>query len=147
MNVNRYEPRYRPLALLDRLLAEDDVGGPLFGREPDSVTDWLPAVDIQEEPEHYLLRADLPGVDPDKIDVTMENGVLTIRGNRDTEKRENRGGFQRYERVRGSFLRRFTLPDTANGEDIKAQTRNGVLEVTIPKHPKVQPRRIDVRQA
>ena len=76
----------------------------------------------------------------------MENGILTIRGNRDAEKRENRGGFQRYERVQGSFMRRFSLPDTASGDDIAAQTRNGVLEVTIPKHPKVQPRRIDVLQ-
>lgn len=146
MNVVRYEPRYRPLGLLGRLLQDPDLDS-LINREPDSVSDWLPAVDIREESDRYLLRADLPGVDPKDIDVTMEDGVLTIQGRREQETDENKEGFRRYERVTGSFLRRFTLPDTADGEEIKAKTVNGVLEVCIAKQAKLQPRKIEVQSA
>ena len=149
MNIRRYEPRYRPMGLLGRLLEEQqDLENLLNNRdEPDSVSDWLPAVDIHEEDERFVLQADLPGVDPDAIEVTMENGLLTIQGKRDHESTEDKDGYQRYERVRGSFLRRFTLPDTANGEAISAVTKHGVLEVTIPKQEKLQPRKISVKPA
>jgi HSP20 family protein len=145
MNIARYEPRHRGLGLLSRLL--DEEFDQMMGRESATVADWMPAVDIREEADRYLLTADLPGVNPDDIDITMENGVLTIQGKRDTETSTESGGYKRYERVRGNFVRRFTLPDTANGEDIAAETRNGVLEVTIPKHPEQTPRKIAVRQA
>ena len=148
MNITRYEPRYRPLGLLSRLLEDQELDTFLNrGLEPDSVSDWLPAVDISEEDDRFLLTADLPGVDPDAIEVTMEDGVLTIQGSRDTESTDEKNGYKRYERVRGSFLRRFTLPDTANGDDIAAATKNGVLEVSIPKQAKPQPRKISVKPA
>jgi len=150
MNIARYEPRYRGLGLLNRLL-NDDLGNldfdNLTGREAAAVADWTPAVDIREEADHYLLTADLPGVKPEDIDVTMENGVLTIQGQRHAEKSSESDGYKRYERVRGSFLRRFALPDTANGEDIVAETKHGVLEVTIPKHAELAPKKIAVKQA
>ena len=79
------------------------------------------------------------------IEITMEDGVLTLRGTRDTEAREEDNGFRRIERVRGQFFRRFTLPDTADAEAIEASFTDGVLAVVIPKLPQVQPRRITVK--
>jgi HSP20 family protein len=107
-------------------------------------SEWVPAVDIKEEQERFVILADVPGVDPKDIEVTMENGVLTMKGQRSTEAKEEREGYTRVERVRGTFYRRFTLPDTADAERIGAKVRNGVLEVTIPKHERVQPRKISV---
>ena len=145
MNIARYEPRYSGLGLLNRLLSDDFDA--LARRETDTAADWTPAVDIREEADHYLLTADLPGVKPGDIEITMEKGVLTIQGKRDEESRSETEGYKRYERIRGSFMRRFALPDTANGEDIVAETRHGVLAVTIPKHAQVQAKKISVTQA
>jgi HSP20 family protein len=95
--------------------------------------DWTPPVDIKEEQERYVLRADLPGVDPKEIEIIAENGILTIRGNRPGETHDNRVGYSRIERPRGSFHRRFSLPDTADLEHIAARGAQGVLEISIPK--------------
>src|SRR6185295_14620123 len=115
--------RYEPWRLVNRLHQQlDQAFGDTFGApEASSATnaDWLPAVDIQEEPERFVVRADLPGVDRKDIEITAENGVLTIRGERRSENRENGKGYERVERVVGSFVRRFTLPETANTEEIK----------------------------
>jgi len=108
---------------------------------------WLPVVDVHEEAERFVVRADLPGVDPKDVEITAEKGVLTIRGQRHAEKRENTNGYERVERVSGNFLRRFSLPETAETSAIKAKQSNGVLEVTIPKLPQVQPQRISVEAA
>ena len=83
-------------------------------------------------------------MDPKDIEITMENGVLTLKGERSTEKKEEREGYKRIERARGTFYRRFSLPDTADAEKIDAHSRDGVLEIVLPKHEKVQPRRITV---
>jgi HSP20 family protein len=149
MNVVRYEP----WTVLRRF--QDDVNR-LFNEGVPGVADgdgdrsnvvtshWAPAVDIREEAERYVLTADVPGVDPSQIEITMENGVLTIRGERRREEQEDRNGYKRVERVYGTFYRRFSLPDSADPENITATGRNGVLEVVIPKHQKMQPRRISV---
>jgi len=105
---------------------------------------WVPRVDIHEEKERFVVLADVPGVEPKDIDVTADNGVLTVRGERRSEKRETENGYERIERVSGSFVRRFKLPEGANTESITAKQANGVLEVTIPKTPAAQPRRIAV---
>jgi HSP20 family protein len=102
-------------------------------------------VDIKEEAERFVIHADVPGVDPKDIEVTMEDGVLTIRGERKSESREEQDGWKRVERVSGQFFRRFTLPDTADAEGISATGANGVLEVIIPKQAKAQPRKIQVK--
>ena len=107
-------------------------------------TNWVPRVDIHEEKDRFVVLADVPGVEPKDIDITAENGVLTVRGERRSEKRETENGYERVERVSGTFLRRFTLPEGANTESIKAKQTNGVLEVTIPKTPVAQPRRISI---
>ena len=148
MNIRRIEPRYQPRSLLARLLQEPDLDGLLTaGSEPDSVTDWLPAVDIREEDDRFVLKADLPGVPPEDIEVSMADGVLTIQGKRDSETRDEQAGYKRYERVSGSFMRRFSLPDTADDEAISAESRHGVLHVSIPKQAKRTPRIIDVQSA
>ena len=106
---------------------------------------WTPAVDIREDAERFVIAADVPGVDPEDIELTMENGVLTIKGERTLEaKDEGDNGYRRVERVCGSFYRRFTLPDTADAEAISANGRHGVLEVVIPKRAALQPKRIAV---
>jgi len=147
MNVIRYEPFGFVNRLhrdLDRLLGSsaalaDDTSG--------VTSDWLPAVDIKEEAEGFVIHADVPGVDPKDIDVTLEKGILTIRGQRKSEAREEQDGYRRVERVSGQFFRRFSLPDAAAQDGVEAKYANGVLEVRIPKQPQVQPRRIKVAAA
>ena len=98
-----------------------------------ATADWVPAVDIKEEQSRFIVYADIPGVEPKDIEITMDNGVLTIRGERRNESTEEREGFKRIERMRGSFYRRFALPDTADVEKITAKGNHGVLEIVIPK--------------
>src|SRR5262245_31294965 len=105
---------------------------------------WVPRVDIHEEKDRFVVLADVPGVDPKDIDITADNGVLTVRGERRAEKRETENGYERIERVSGTFVRRFKLPEGANTELIAAKQTNGVLEVTIPKTPAAQPRKIAI---
>jgi len=109
-----------------------------------ATADWVPAVDIKEEQSRFIVYADIPGVEPKDIEITMDNGVLTIRGERQNEATEEREGFKRVERTRGTFYRRFALPDTADVENITAKGNHGVLEIVIPKQEKAQPRRVTV---
>lgn len=141
---------YEPWALVNQLQREMNrlfEGREGRGGETDgsvATSDWIPAVDIRDEPNRFIILADVPGVDVKDIEVQMENGMLSIKGERKHEAREEREGYKRVERTRGSFYRRFTLPDTADNEKIAATCKNGVLEVVIPKQEKVQPRRISV---
>ena len=107
-------------------------------------SNWTPAVDIREEKDAFVLHADIPGVEPADIEITMENGVLTIKGERRVEKQSEEDSFKRVERAYGVFYRRFSLPETANADAITASGNNGVLEVRIPKQELAQPRRIAV---
>jgi len=137
--------RYDPWSMFDQLRREmDRIYEGRTEDTPAATSDWVPAVDIRENPDHFEIVADVPGVDPKAIEVHAENGVLTVKGERDVEKRENREGYKRIERAHGSFFRRFTLPDTADTDKIAARCSNGVLSITIPKHEKVQPRKITV---
>lgn len=138
---------YRPWGLLGEFQRE--ISQLFDARNDASVvsTDWVPAVDVREEKDRFVIHADLPGVDPKDIDVTMENGILTIRGHREETRKEDESGWHRVERVSGSFYRRFSLPDTADAEHITAKTANGVLQLTIPKHERVKPRKISVAQS
>jgi len=104
-------------------------------------------VDIVEEQDHFLLQADLPGVNTADIEVSMDDGVLSVAGERRSENRGETEGVKRIERVAGRFDRRFSLPETADAEHITAKNINGILEVTIPKLPAVQARRITVEAA
>jgi len=142
--------RYQPWNSMDQLRREM---GRMFEHQNTSseegssiaTSDWTPAVDIKETEKEFLIHADIPGVNPDDIDVHMEDGMLTIKGERDSETKEEREGYKRIERQRGSFYRRFSLPDTANADKISAKSKNGVLEITIPKQEKAQARKIEVK--
>lgn len=106
---------------------------------------WVPRVDIKEEAERFVIFADLPGVDPEGIEVQMDKGILSIKGERSTGASEDGARFSRVERAHGVFYRRFALPDSANPEGITAAGKHGVLEITIPKRPETTPRRIQVQ--
>ena len=140
-----------PLSIFDYMQQEFDKlhAGPLTRRSDDYgdvvTSDWAPAVDIKEEDKQYLIKADIPGVKADDIEVNMENGVLTIKGERESETKEEGENFKRVERSHGVFYRRFTMPDNANADKISAKSTDGVLEITIPKKESSQPRKITVK--
>jgi HSP20 family protein len=140
--------RYEPWALVSRFQQQLDQA---LNTEADGADapklSWIPRVDIHEEAERFVVVADLPGVEGKDIEITAEKGVLTVRGERRSEKKRSNDGFARVERASGSFLRRFTLPESADAEAIKATHANGVLELSIPKRPQEQPRRIEIQAA
>lgn len=142
--------RFEPWSYLDMLHRDLDrlVGSRSTGRDSqEPVADWVPAVDIIEEKTRFVLRADVPGVNPDDIDVSMDNGVLSVSGERRAIAADDEAGVQRIERATGRFYRRFTLPETANADAITARCQDGILEVSIPKAPEIQARRITVEAA
>ncbi|SDY34246.1 Hsp20/alpha crystallin family protein [Nitrosomonas sp. Nm58] len=137
--------RYEPWGLLTQLQKELEQMRGDVAREGSSATaEWVPAVDIKEASDKFVLHADLPGVKPEEIDISMENGVLTIKGEKKTEAKTEKEGYKRVERTYGSFYRRFSLPDTANPDAISAVSKHGVLEIVIPKRESVQPKKISV---
>ncbi|HEV2622262.1 MAG TPA: Hsp20/alpha crystallin family protein [Frateuria sp.] len=105
---------------------------------------WAPRVDIKEEDKRFVIFVDVPGVDPANIEVSMEKGILTIKGERTVQNQEQNGRFTRIERAHGTFHRRFALPDSADPEGITAVGRHGVLEIVIPKRAETTPRRISI---
>jgi HSP20 family protein len=149
MNITRFEP----WSLFDALQRDlDRTAGRRFSTPEsrdngDSVADWVPAVDIVEENERFILRADVPGVKPEDIDVSMDNGVLTVSGQRLQESTDQANGVKRMERLSGKFYRRFSLPEAAKAEEISARSANGILEVIIPKQAEIKARRITVEAA
>jgi HSP20 family protein len=137
-DTSLFTPFGRDFGNLMRALLEDEETSV-------ATSAWTPAVDIKEEADRFVIHADIPGVVPEEIEITMENGVLSIKGERAYEHKEERKDYKRMERVRGTFYRRFSLPDTADAEHIAATGKNGVLEIVIPKHPVAQPRKIEVQ--
>lgn len=140
--------RYEPFNMLNQLQREmnrlfessrrgDEEGGQLLA-------DWAPAVDIKEEANQFVIHADLPGVEAKDIDITLEHGVLTLKGQRTAEKKDETENYRRVERVRGTFLRRFSLPEAVDAEKVTAKCKDGVLEVVVPKRETAQPRRIAI---
>jgi len=109
-----------------------------------ATADWAPAVDIEEHADKFVLFADVPGVDPASIEVTLDKGVLTLSGSREARVEQKEVQSRREERVSGRFFRRFSLPDTVDSDSVKASNKHGVLEVVIPKRPAAQPRKIAV---
>ncbi len=154
MAIMRYDPwsTLRDLQSdLDRIFAPGSArpGAMMRSGEDNGETasNWLPAVDIREDEQNYVVHVDLPGVSPEEIDVAMDNGMLTIKGQRESEETESGANWKRMERVRGTFFRRFTLPDNVDAERIEARARNGVLEVTVPKRQEEPAKRIQVQPA
>ena len=145
MNIMRYDP-WRSME--DWRQEIDRVFHPLLHREDDTSrvvgSEWMPAVDIKDEENRYVIRADIPGVKPEDIEVSLENGVLTIRGERKFEETEEKENFKRIERSHGVFYRRFSLPDNTDADAVQATGKDGVLEVVIPKTAEKQAKRIEV---
>lgn len=106
---------------------------------------WAPAVDIHERDDAYVIEAELPGLAKEDIKVSIENNVLTLRGERSSEKKDHRGEYLRMERSYGSFVRSFTLPTTIKSEKAEAEYRDGILTITVPKADEAKPRNIDLK--
>ena len=108
---------------------------------------WAPRVDVREEATRFVILADVPGVDPAAIEIQMNKGILSIKGERKNDAPADESKLTRVERTHGSFYRQFTLPDTADAEGITATGKNGVLEIAIPKKPETTARRISVQNS
>ena len=139
-----------PMSEVNRMF--DDMFGGLArrpgGQQRGQLTEWAPAVDVLQRDGDLVVRAELPGVRPEDVDITLQNNVLTLSGERREEQEEQRGGYYVRERRRGSFSRSMTLPEGVNEDSIRARYENGVLEVTIEGAAAVrEPRRIQVESA
>jgi HSP20 family protein len=136
---------YRPFTSLlrDEFFADRDASAWLSPWR--ATRDFNPAVDIVEKDNAYLVKAELPGLAPENIDVQVENDVLTVRGERKYENTQENAGYRRVERSYGSFARSFVLPKGTNPEAIDAQVENGVLTVTIPKPAATTSRKVEVK--
>lgn len=112
-----------------------------------SFADWAPSVDIEEEDDKYLIKADLPGVDKKDIEVNLENGVLSIRGEKHVEKETGKKDSKRHrtERFHGTFARSFTLPSEVMADKVEATYKDGVLNLVIPKAEESKPRSIEIK--
>ena len=139
--------RYTPFANLDAshagLQAFQDTMSRLFS-EPNG-RPWVPPVDIKETENELIFKADIPDVDMKDIQVSMENGTLTIRGERKFESQKDDGGWHRVERSYGTFERMFTVPETVDPEAVKAEYKNGTLTITLAKKELAKPRQIKVQ--
>jgi HSP20 family protein len=136
-NLVRFDP-WGMMRDLDRLFEEG-------GRSRYSDSGWMPRLDVFERDANLVIRAEVPGVDADDIDVTLEAGTLTITGSRSFEKDEEiQGGFHRKEIFEGLFKRTVLLPEGTDADAVSASTKDGILEVTVPKKPEVLPRKVTV---
>jgi HSP20 family protein len=142
--MNRLEQPFRGATTLQEQI--NRVFGDVVGRngEESNLTPWAPAVDIYETENELVVKADLPDVDPQDLDIRVENNVLTIRGERKFEDKVNEDNYLRIERAYGSFCRSFSLANSVKSEGIKADYQNGVLTLIIPKREEAKPKQIKV---
>ena len=140
---NRFEPFRQASALqqhLERFLGNTTE----THSEESNLTSWAPAVDIHETEQELVLKADLPGTKPEELDIRVENNILTIGGERKFDKQANENNYLRVERSYGSFTRSFSLANTVNTDAIKADYKNGVLTLRVPKREEAKPKQIKV---
>ena len=146
MRITRWEPFKDADEMLRRIGALDVVRWPrLFATAGDKVAEWSPAADISETEQEYLVKAELPGVKREDVKVTQDDGVLTIEGERKYEMSEKADKTHRTERFFGSFTRSFALPDNADVKNIRAETKDGVLNVHIPKLKVDKPKPVQIK--
>jgi HSP20 family protein len=146
MSIVRYDP-FRDLRTL-----QEEVNRLFTGSMPRAFDDegiargaWSPSVDIYENKEQIVLEAELPGMKRDDFDLSVENNIITLRGQRQFEKQDESDNYHRVERSYGSFTRSFTLPNTVTAEGANAEYKNGVLRVTLPKREETKARRIEIK--
>ena len=118
---------------------------PAFAGEAFALTTWTPSCDIYEADNHYVLKVELPGLKREDVKINIENNVLTIRGERKFEEETKRENFRRLERSYGEFMRSFTLPGEIDANHIKAEYKDGLLEVLLPKNERAKPKAIEVK--
>jgi HSP20 family protein len=142
--MNRWEQPLRGPATLQEQINRifGDVMGPTG--EESNLTPWAPAVDIYETEHELVVKADLPDLNPQDLDIRVENNILTIRGERKFENRVREENYLRLERAYGSFSRSFSLANSVKSDAIKADYRNGVLTLSIPKREEAKPKQIKV---
>jgi HSP20 family protein len=151
MAIVRWEP-FRDLVSLqermNRMFDESFRGVGRMGEDEWSLGgSWAPAVDIYEKDGNIVLKAELPGIDPKKVDVRVENNVLTLRGERKFEEEVKKDNFHRVERAYGTFTRSFTLPTVVDTDKIKGEFKDGVLKLTLPTKEEAKPKQIQVQVA
>jgi HSP20 family protein len=140
--------RWEPAAELNTIQAEMNrlfnslFDTPVRGSAGDAGRRWIPAMDLVETGDHYVLHADLPGLSEKDVNIELESNVLTVSGERKSSRAEEQGGYRRIERSYGSFSRSLTLPDGVNADAVEASFENGVLEVRIPKPEQIKPRKV-----
>jgi HSP20 family protein len=148
MAMVRWEPFRDLFSLQERMnrLFDESYRGRSAGSEEDWALGgaWAPAVDIYERDGNLVLKAELPGLDPKDVDIRVENNVLTLRGQRKFENEVKRESFHRVERSYGSFSRSFTLPSTVDTDKVKADFKDGVLQVTLPTREEAKPKQIAI---
>jgi len=147
MNLIRFDPFRELEDLSSRLNTYFSRPTRAQGAEVDGFSDWAPAIDVQETDAEYLIKADLPDVPKTDVKVGLENGVVTIEGERKQEKEEKGKKFHRVERTYGKFVRRLGVPSEVDTQKVAAEFKDGVLTVHLPKTPMAKPRSIDVKVA
>jgi len=147
MSLVRWDPFRELEDMSDRLnrMFGRPVARPESGKEAITVADLIPAVDISETDAEYLIKAELPEVKKEDVKVTVQHGVLTIHGERKHEKEEKGKRYHRVERSYGSFTRSFTLPDEVDETKVRAEYKDGMLHLHLPKSEKAKPKAIDVK--
>ena len=146
MSIVRYDP-FRDLRTLQEEVNRLFTGNMARNFEDEGIARgaWSPSVDIYENKDQIVLEAELPGMKREDFDLSIENSVITLRGERHFEKKEETDNYHRVERAYGSFTRSFTLPNTVSAEGATADYQNGVLRVTLPKREETKARRIEIK--
>jgi HSP20 family protein len=147
MAIIRWDPFREIATLQDRMnrLFEDYSGHPRRAEEDFATGSWVPNVDVRETKDSLELQVEVPGIDPKDVTVSVENGVLTLKGSRRFEKATEGETYHRIERAYGLFERSFTLPTNVDTERVQATYRQGVLQLTIPKREEAKPKSISIR--
>lgn len=148
MAITRWDPFRELYSLQNQLnrLFQDSYGTQSSGQSDEflATSSFVPPVDVYEDEHHVFIRAEVPGIDPNDLDIKVENNVLTVRGERKWNKEEKEENFHRVERRYGAFARSFTLPNTVNTDDVNAGYNNGVLEIKLAKRAEAKPKQIKV---
>lgn len=143
-SITSWNPFREMETMQDRILRAMNLGASRNGGSTGNVTEWSPSVDISEDDKEYVIKAELPEVDKEKVKIVVENGVLCIKGERKFEKEEKNKKYHRIERSYGSFMRSFTLPDDADPAKVAAEFKDGLLQVHMPKSEARKPKAIEV---
>ena len=147
MALTRWDP-FRDLSIMQERMNRlfEDAGRGWRGDEPSATTTWSPAVDIYETESEIMVQAELPGVDRKDIALNLENNVLTLKGERRFEKETKQENYHRIERSYGGFSRSFSIPAIVDEEKIRADYKDGILKIALPKKEQVKPKQIKIAE-